>query len=354
MEWRKTGLQKSALSLVVILTVGLLSAARAETLDQLYEKAKLEKALSIYTGAGPGAAKAAADAFEKRFPGIAVTPHGGFSNVLDLEIDRQLKDNTVTADYVQFQTVSDYHRWDKMGALLHFKPEGFDQVFAAMKDKNGAWVAVNAIPIVYGYNPDKVQEADVPKSARDFLKPQFHDKLVTAYPTDDDATMYDFDLIVRKYGWDYMKKYMANRPFFIQGHRDVAARVKSGEDFVSLDVTNGSQINAPGQVGKLKIVMSAKDKTPVFFTAGGILKKAPHPNAAKLFVSWMLSKEQQSRFPALYSPRRDMPPPAGMPPLTDPRFANGYRDFLGDGTKLAALRKRYEAFTGPVINKATQ
>jgi len=147
---------------------------------------------------------------------------------------------------------------------------------------------------------------------------------------------------------------MANEPFFIQGHRDVAARVKSGVDFVSLDITNGSQSNSPTQAGNMKLALAAKDKIPVFFTAAGILKRAPHPNAAKLFVTWLLSKEQQTRFPALYSPRRDMPTPAGLPPLTSAQFANTYREFLGDGSKLAALRKRYAALTGPVVNKATQ
>jgi len=211
-------------------------------------------------------------------------------------------------------------------------------------------VAVTAIPMFYGYNPEKVQEADVPKSALDFLKPQFRGNIVTVYPTDDDATLYNFDLIVQKYGWGYMPKYMANQPYFIQGHRDVAARVRSGADFVSFDISNSSRIGG----GNLKLVMSEKDKSPVFFTAGGILKDAPHPNAAKLFLTWILSKEQQGRVPAFYSPRADMPPPEGLPPLTSPRFANGYRDFLGDGARLPALRKRFEAFTGPVTNKATQ
>ena len=350
MSCRTMRVGKSALSLLVLLASGSLSAARAETIDQLYEKAKLEKALVFYTGGGPAAAKAAADAFEKRFPGIAITAKGDFSNVLDSEIDQQLKDNKVTADFLQLQTVQDFPRWDKAGALLHFKPDGFEQVLPAMKDKDGAWVAVTAIPMFYGYNPEKVQEADVPKSALDFLKPPFRGNIVTVYPTDDDATLYNFDLIVEKYGWSYMPKYMASQPYFIQGHRDVAARVRSGADFVSFDISNSSRIGG----GNLKLVMSEKDKSPVFFTAGGILKDAPHPNAAKLFLTWILSKEQQGRVPAFYSPRGDMPPPEGLPPLSSPRFANGYRDFLGDGARLPALRKRYEVFTGPVTNKATQ
>ena len=334
-----------AFSLFVIVAWVPLSAVRADTIDELYEKAKVEKALVFYTGAGSGAAKATAEAFEKRFPGIAVTGKGGFSNVLDQEIDQQLKDNKVSADFLQFQTIQDYRRWDKAGALLHFKPNGFDQVLSSMKDKNGAWVAVNAIPMFYGYNAEKVPQASVPKSALDFLKADFRGKVVTVYPTDDDATLYNFHLLVQKYGWSFMRKYMANEPYFIQGHRDVAARLRSGASFVSFD-------NSALPGGALQIAISEKDKTPMFFTAGGILKKAPHPNAAKLLLTWMLSKERHN--PAFYSPRTDMPHPAGMPSLTDSRFANGYRDFLGDGRQLPALRKRFEALVGPIINKATQ
>lgn len=350
MWYRATGFRLPAFLLISVVLAPL--AARAETLDQLYEKAKAEGALTIYTGAGPSAAKAGADAFGKRFPGIKVDAHGGFSNVLDREIDQQLKDKNVTADFVQFQTIADYNRWDKAGALLRWKPEGFDQVFPSMKAANGAWVAVNAIPIFYGYNPEKVKDADVPKSALDFLKPQFKGKMVTAYPADDDATLYRFVLIAQEHGADYVKKYLANQPYFAQGHRDVGARVKAGDSWISFDITNGSQ--GPGPDGGLKIALPAKDKIPVFFTAGGILKKAPHPNAAKLYLAWMLSKEQQARFPALYSPRRDMPAPQGLPPLTSRQFANNYRDFLGDGKRVAAIRKNYEALTGPVVNKATQ
>ena len=46
---------------------------------------------------------------------------GGFSNVLDAEIDQQLKDNKVSTDFVQLQTIQDCGRWDKAGALMHFK-----------------------------------------------------------------------------------------------------------------------------------------------------------------------------------------------------------------------------------------
>jgi ABC-type Fe3+ transport system substrate-binding protein len=349
MWYRARGFRLSALLLMSVVLAPL--AARAETLDQLYEKAKAEGALTIYAGAGPAGAKAGAEAFEKRFPGIKVTATGGFSNVLDQEVDKQIKEKKVAVDYVQFQTIADYNRWDRAGELLRFKPEGFDQVLDPMKARNGAWVAVNANPIFYGYNPEKVKDADAPKSALDFLKAPFRGKMVTAYPADDDATLYRFVLFAQAYGADYLKKYLANQAYFIQGHRDVAARIKAGDSWISFDVTNGSQ--GPGPGGGLKLAVPTKDKIPVFFTAGGILKHGPHPNAAKLYVSWLLSKEVQGKNPALYSPRRDVAAPQGLPPLTSKQFANGYRDFLGDGKRVAVIRKNYEALTGPVVNKAT-
>ena len=348
---RSAGFGKSAFLAVAIATAMTASAPRAESLDKLYDKAKREGAVVLYSGAGPAAAKASAEAFEKRVPGIAVTAKGDFSNVLDREIDRQLKEKRVTADVLQLQTIQDFRRWDKQGAILHFKPDGFDQVLAPMKDKNGAFVAVNAVPLFYGYNAQKLAASDLPKSALDFLKPDFRGKLVTCYPADDDATLYDFWLIERKYGRTFMASYLANQPIFVQGHRDVAARVKAGTQPVSFDMSNSSF--GAGIDPALMRAMPEKDKVPVFFTAVGIPKAAPHPNAAKLFITWLLSKEQQGRNPNIYSPRRDIPPPAGLPPLTSPKFANGYRDFVGDGVRLAEIRKRYEAMTGPVVNKST-
>ena len=45
------------------------------------------------------------------------------------------------------------------------------------------------------------------------------------------------------------------------------------------------------------------DFLPVFFPAEAILKNAPHPNAAKLYVAWFLSKEWQSETGVAYRRR---------------------------------------------------
>src|SRR5262252_8768649 len=65
------------------LAIGPFSApARAETLDELYTKAKSEKSLAIYAGGPVSNYEPLAREFESKFPGLTVSIEGGFSNVL--------------------------------------------------------------------------------------------------------------------------------------------------------------------------------------------------------------------------------------------------------------------------------
>ena len=141
---------------------------------------------------------------------------------------------------------------------MHFKPEGFDQVLPSMKDKNGAWVAVNAFSDVL-----RLQYRESAAGQRAKVGARFSEARL--------ARQSCYRLSNRKYGWDFTwRSTWPKNPYFIQGHRDVATRLRSGTSFVSLD-------NSAVPGGTLKIAMSEKDRTPVFFTAGGILKSAPHP-----------------------------------------------------------------------------
>jgi ABC-type Fe3+ transport system substrate-binding protein len=325
------------------------SRAAAETIDQIYAAAKAEKTVVLW-GAGPSAGyETAVRAFEQQFPGVTVALTGGFSNVLNAKVEERIAARKIETDVLIFQTVQDFVGWNRRGLLLHFKPDGFETIRSGAKDRDGAWIAVNANPLFYGYNTDAVAADAVPRSALDFLKPQFKSKLVSAYPADDDATLYDFHTIVEKYGWDYMDRYMALEPKFIQGHLGVARSLGSGESLLSFDNTIGSTNTVKREGGKLALAAPTDEPVPMFFTSEAILKEAPHPNAAKLFVSWFLSREQQSRI-GVYSSRADVPPPAGLMPLSAYRLADGYLEFVSDATQLAALRQRFEKYTGPVTN----
>ena len=268
--------------------------ARAETLDQLYEKAKAEKEVVFYSGGPAAPHENRAKLFMQQFPGITVSVTGGFSNVLNEQIEKQMADKKLAVDMAFFQTVQDFVTWKKQGKLLNFKPDGFDQIYPNFRDPDGAYMALSANALTYAYNTSQGPRRGRAEVGAGFPASRCSQgKVITVYPADDDATLYLFHTIVQKYGWGWMDKYMANKPNFVQGHLPVARSVASGENIATFDAS--SSVWPFKREGKLEVVFSPVDQTPVFTLTGGIFKDAPHPNAAKLYLTWFLAKEQQSR-----------------------------------------------------------
>jgi ABC-type Fe3+ transport system substrate-binding protein len=341
-------LAATAVSLVGLLAVAMVPS-QAQSLDELHVQAKAEGGLVLYVGGPTAPWEARAKQFEQRYSGIKVSITGGFSNVLDKQIDQQLKENKLAVDTAIFQTLDDFVRWKAEGQLIAFKPNGFDAIDASFKDGEGAFFGVMVIAMPYQYNTQLVKREDVPKSATDFLKPIFRGKVVAAYPADDDATLYLYYTIVQKYGWEYMDKYMANRPNFIQGHLSVQRSISSGQNLVTPD-SIFSITEAEKRAGKpVDSYFSTIDPTPIWPLTGAVFKNAPHPNAGKLFLSWLLEKDQQANV-GTWSVRSDVPPPTGYKPIFSYPVVNDYRSFLTNAKLISDLRKRFEGYTGPVVN----
>jgi ABC-type Fe3+ transport system substrate-binding protein len=336
--------------LVFIAAIALpFASSSAETLDELYAKAKGEKSLVVYAGGPVSNYEPLAREFESKFPGLTVSIEGGFSNVLNQRIEQQFKDGKLQTDMVLLQTAQDFVRWKGQGKMLAFKPEGYDAIDKSFKDPDGAFIAWFVGTLSYAYNSKAVKPENAPKSALDFLKAEFRGKLIACYPHDDDATLYLFHTLAQKYGADYIDKYVANQPNWVQGHLGVSRSVAGGTDLVTPDATTSTVLNLKKAGQPIEFAFSDVDPIPVYYSTAGIFKDAPHPNVAKLYLTWVLAPEQQRRI-GTFSSRSDVPPPAGLKPLFSYTVANGYRDFVTDERLLADLRKRFEAAIGPIRN----
>src|SRR6266516_8043984 len=265
-----------ALTLRLVATALALSGLIAATIlpvraqPQLYAEAKSEGAFVFYVGGPTAPWEAKAKIFEQRYPGIKISITGGFSNVLDKKIDQQLKDGKLEVDAAIFQTLHDFVRWKAEGQLLQYKPEGFDAIDASFKDPDGAFYGTMVIAMPYMINAEHVSPADVPNSALDFLKPQFRGKAVTPYPADDDATLWLFHHVVQKYGWDWMDKYILNKPNFVQGHLGQQRSVASGQNFVAIDSIFNITEPMKREGKPVASHFSTVDATPIWPLTGAI------------------------------------------------------------------------------------
>src|SRR5262245_35955305 len=118
--------------------VACATVASAETIDELYAKAKQEKSLVFYAGGPTAPYEARIKQFQEKFPGIEVSESGGFSNVLNQQIEQQMAAGKLAVDLAIFQTVQDFVDWKRRGKLLAIKTDRFRQLKAHPRDPDAA------------------------------------------------------------------------------------------------------------------------------------------------------------------------------------------------------------------------
>ncbi|HEU4767962.1 MAG TPA: ABC transporter substrate-binding protein [Pyrinomonadaceae bacterium] len=153
-----------------------------------------------------------------------------------------------------------------------------------------------------------VSPQEAPKNWEDLLHPRWKDKLGM-----DDEEYFWYAGMLKHWGEAKGKKYMeALAKQGIQwrnGHNLLVELMGAGEYPVSVVIypERAEQLKAKGQT-----VEWVKTTDPILVNMDimGIAAKAPHPNAAKLFFNYVLSKEAQMILHSRHriSARTDIPP----------------------------------------------
>ncbi|MFF5985167.1 ABC transporter substrate-binding protein [Streptomyces olindensis] len=318
-----------------------------KSLAQLYREAKAEGGvLTVYAG-GDTATQQDGNkaAFEKAFPGISLNIVVDYSKFHDARIDNQLATGTLVPDVVQLQTLQDFPRWKREGALLPYKPAGFSRVHPAFKDPDGAWTGIFVDAFSTVYNVDKAG-SNPPGSARDLLDPRWKGKIVSTYPNDDDAVLYLYKIIVDTYGWDWLRRFVAQDVAWVRGTQEPADRVEAGTAAVALG-TDGMLTPADGV--KTRFVVPRRDPFMAWAQRAAVFRRAKHPAAAKLYLNWWLSKQTQSDF-YMWSVRTDVAPRPGYRPIWDYQNAHvdGFARFMDDRSLVERFRQQLTLCVGEV------
>ncbi|MGH7848655.1 MAG: ABC transporter substrate-binding protein [Candidatus Binatia bacterium] len=143
------------------------------------------------------------------------------------------------------------------------------------------------------YNTKLVSEKDAPKSWEDLLDPKWKGKLIL------DDSSYDWfvgmvDYMGEEKGLEYMKRLAGNGLQIQQNRSNAENMVAAGE--VPIMVANSGTSTA-GRAAQGEPVAFVKDpKPPIAYGEGlAIMRNAPHPHAAALFLEGLLSERWQRK-----------------------------------------------------------
>lgn len=112
--------------------------------------------------------------------------------------------------------------------------------------------------------------------------------------------------------WDYFKALAKQEPFITRDERLQIEWVVRGRHLLAInpDTDTGDEFRAAGSPLEYTIFRETKDILGGGSSGVALLDKAPHQNAARLFINWFLSKEGQTYFARSYrvqSARMDTP-----------------------------------------------
>lgn len=148
--------------------------------------------------------------------------------------------------------------------------------------------------VSYLYNKDHVKDADAPKRYEDLADPKWKGKIVMADPSTHSSTiswLVGLKELVFKSESDwmqYLKGLAANKPMFVASFGPTPAPVESGEKLIGISMPKYIVTKAPAP-----LAWGPRSGQPLLGTprAIGMPKHPPHPNAAKAFLEFWLSKK---------------------------------------------------------------
>lgn len=196
------------------------------------------------------------------------------------------------------------------------------------------------------YNTKLVKAEDAPKSWADLLDKKWIGKIVKAHPGYSGTIMTVTFELSRDLGWDYLKKLGQQHVMQVQSAADPPKKVAQGERPVEADGGEYFLLQIRDQGGPVEPVYPTEG-TPSIPGGAGVVIDAPHPNAARLFVSYLLSLEGQQLLVDMAWLRSFHPEvklKAGMKPLSEIKLMQA--DPAAQEKAIDEIKKKYAEYFG--------
>jgi ABC-type Fe3+ transport system substrate-binding protein len=236
-------------------------------------------------------------AFEKKYPGIKVRSTRANATETAVKILNESRAGRPQSDV--FDGTTTVVPLKKEGYVLKWLPDAAKEYPDDVKDPEGYWIANNLFIITPGFNTSLVPKGTEPKTYQDLLNPKWRGKMAwNGFPTSSGMGGFVGTVLAEmgeEKGRAYLRELAKQNIAPLRGAaREVLDQVIAGEYAIALQIFNHHA------------VISAKKGAPVDWIkmepATGTLsvlsihKSAPHPNAAKLLVDFIISREGQEVF----------------------------------------------------------
>ena len=257
--------------------------------QRLIAGAKKEGTAVLYTSLAPSESRPLAEAFEKKY-GVKVEVWRALSEQVVQRAVNEARANRHTVDAVETNG-PEMEMMSREKLFSAFSSPVLAELPQHAIPKHGQWVPDRLNFFVVGYNTNKVRPADLPKTYEGFLDPKWKGRIgIEATDVEWMATL--FKIWGDQKAMAFFKQLREQRPDMRKGHVLLAELIASGEIDAGLTAYSANIES----LKRRKAPAAWVPVDPVVARPQGlaVVRDAPHPNAALLFVDYVLSREGQA------------------------------------------------------------
>lgn len=275
----------------------------------------------FYTHDSEPAAAGIIEAFGKEFPNIRGKYVRAQNGALFAKLLAERSAGRFNADVIQFSEPATAIDFQKRGGYTRYlSPQSGAYAPEHLSDPAGDyfWVGVSFAGIAY--NTDKVTPADAPTTWKDILKPLWLNR-VSVKQSSSGMQFAQWYELKKLYGDGFWKEFARLRPRGFDSRVQLFDRLARGDDRICALAEYAGYLLHKEKGAPIAFVPPA-DGLPAAALVAGVADKAPHPQAARLFLDWLMSPRGQAHYqnnPYLYygTVRKDAPPMPGGVQLSD-------------------------------------
>jgi iron(III) transport system substrate-binding protein len=267
---------------------GPLPIRAATTSDSLIDTAKRESEVVYYASMNLSEANAVIGEFEKRYPFIKVKLQRTGSEKLLTRVLTEARAKKTFADVIQTVEFS-MHIFNRSGILARHTPSA-NALYPKDFKEDGFWTTVYYNAYVTGYNTRLVAARALPRTYDDLLDPKWKGKLLME-GTKAEWFAGMLQILGQERGLKFMRDLAKQQPSPREGHELLAQLVVAGEGIFDVNIPAASVERMKERGAPMD--WTALGPVPATMVGAGIAAQAPHPNAARIFLDFLLSREGQ-------------------------------------------------------------
>ena len=336
------------LILMVTLATGAHAAApepQAIT-PQLIEAAKKEGRVVFYTAIDLQVAERIAKAFEAAY-GVRVQIERTGGERIFQRVAQERANNIFAVDVLDSSDTALFIVWKRQGVLEPFMPSELAAKWPqSERDPDGHFASVRFTLMPVAYNTKLVKAEDAPKSFADLLDPKWSGKMVKAHPGYSGGIVTSSYQVSRDLGWDFFERLGKQKVLQVQSATDPPKKLALGERSVMVDGLE-YMLHQLKEKGDPVEIVYPREGTPFIPGSAAIARNAPNPNAARLFYSFLFSREAQQFLADIGGMRSfhpDVTLKAGRKPLSEIKLMRS--DPEAQEPLIESIKQNYSKYFG--------